>query len=66
MYDDYNERGLVRMTIGAGFGVGSLAALLLDHVNNVESLIIMVLLSLIVFIHGYLSHISYFDKKNLD
>jgi hypothetical protein len=66
MYDDYNERGLVRMTIGVGFGVGSLAALLLDHVNNVESLIIMILLSLIVFIHGYLAHIAYFDKKNLD
>ena len=66
MYDNYNERGLGRMTLGAGFGIGSLAALLFDHPNNTESLIIMVFLSLIVFIHGYLAHIAYFDKKTLD
>lgn len=58
MYDEYNEKGLGRMTLGACFGIGSLMILLFDKHSpeNATFLIVTLLLSVVVFLHGYFAN----------
>lgn len=54
MYDNYNERGLGRMTLGLCFGIGTFAELLINNHEPIEFAFLMItlILSLIIYHHG--------------
>jgi hypothetical protein len=57
MYDNYNEKGLGRMTIGSCFGIGSLCLLFdTNSYQNINFLLVTIILSFVVFLHGYFAH----------
>ncbi len=53
MYDNYNEKGLGRMTIGSCFGIGSLCLLFdTNSYQNINFLLVTIILSFDVLLVG--------------